>query len=139
MAGAAFAGVVMSVTGVVAVGVVAAGVAVAGAGFAGAGVIEAGAVVAGAGCLVSEFRTLSDLPAFLMDLKPRKSPSERTRNRMMSTEVVFVSTLPASPPNADSAAPPPSAAPMPAFALGRCMRITSTVSRATKARMSTPV
>ena len=42
-----------------------------------------------------------------------------------------------SPPKTVSAAPPPKADPMPALALGRCMRMTKTTSKQTRNRMTT--
>ncbi len=55
----------------------------------------------------------------------------------VSVEVILESTLADSPPKTLSAAPPPRAAPMPALALGRCMRMMSTTRMQTTKRATT--
>jgi len=79
--------------------------------------------------LFSELSSLFDFPPiFACERFARYRPNERTKNPMMAKTVVLVSTFAAFPPNACSAAPPPNAAPIPAFALGFCIKITRTTN-----------
>ena len=58
---------------------------------------------------------------------------------MVPQMVARVRILPVSAPNACSAAPPPSDEPMPAFALGRCMRTMSTMNKLRRTRATIPI
>jgi hypothetical protein len=69
--------------------------------------------------------------------KPRYRPKLSTKRMTVRVVVIFERTLADSPPKTVSAAPPPRAAPMPALALGRCIRITRTTRMQTRKRATT--
>lgn len=93
-----------------------------------AGVVGAAAVVAG---VRAEFVLLA------RPTKPRYKPKLRMKSSTVRVVVIRERTLADSPPKTDSAAPPPRAEPMPAFALGRCIRMIRTTKRQTRKRMKT--
>ena len=151
MAGAGAAGAVGALAAGVA-GVVGAAGAVVAAGEAGAAgaagvVAEAGAVavalaagstLAGAAGLVAAVAGVSaEVVLLARPTKPRYRPKLRRKRRTVSVVVSFDRTFADSPPKTDSAAPPPRAEPMPAFALGRCIRMIRTTRRQTRKRMTT--
>ena len=74
---------------------------------------------------------------FSFATKPRYRAKLNVKRMTVRVEVNFESTLADSPPKTVSAAPPPRAEPMPALALGRCIRMTNTTRRQTKKRMTT--
>jgi len=76
-------------------------------------------------------------PLFSRATKPRYKPKLKTNKMTVKVVVILVRTLADSPPKTLSAAPPPRADPIPALALGRCMRMMSTTRMLTKNKKTT--
>jgi len=103
-----------------------------------AGALAAGSTLAGAaGVAVVVAGVRAEVVLLARPTKPRYRPKLSRKSRTVRVVVSLERTLADSPPKTDSAAPPPRAEPMPAFALGRCIRMIRTTRRQTRKRMTT--